>query len=1465
MNPRLYLVVSGSAVAGAALAIVIDSAIKGSALLSAAALVVVALLRAPASARHLVWFAALVGALVLPFAASSLPGWRALPAWVAWEPSARPALPADRAATAPIASPDLAPATTAAPADSPTGLPPQPAPMAAPRALAAHHVLIVWGTGFALALSPLAVGSVSLRRHRRTRTADEGPLRDETDAVATELGLRRPVVIHLGAPDAMPMVWGLWRHRLLLPSSASGWHPAQLRGVLLHELAHLRRRDPLTMLVARLAAAVHWFNPLAWVALRALRAEQERACDDTVLRHGIVPSTYASQLLAIATDHRSPWRETATALAMARPHRIAERIRSVLDGRRDRRALARWSGALALAIIAVVTIPLAMLRAADHPSPGFPPGLPKSLRGLDLTTFPHTTKPSDVPIFQPVPDTPGTFTEADGLLTLRLGDGGRAWVRALLGREIYFLQIRDLEDTDHYFGPIPGNPFAALGIREEMVAALESDPGSGNALNTLRRLLKNPSPLAESVALDLIGHLPQPRWLHQYDEILQLSGGRPEGSPMALAHRRIASLQDALESTRVAVADEEYGAPPPSDADDDTIAWGAADRGLRLGYSPAVDGRTWRHGDRVELSLWVKCEGDSGVKISTTPRADDGAPRIALAGADGSTYPCEFVQFSAWLVSTRYRLAPGEKMRVKKLNFEIRDPEGAQTDSPTRPTGTLSAPPGRYSLEVALTLPGFEKKNDAGAIVVPGAGEWTGTLAAPRREVTITTGIAANASPSFGPPDADGLRAAWVFEPQRRSYAIGEVLGCRILFHNSGDSPVEFQTASWHQDDRWHVTDAAGNEIATAGASYSGITPLEDLVLAPGETHEVGAHGMAIGEADYDEAYSLGKIGKEIHAKPGDSVTIRWDVHYRPNGRKQETMLATGPVTFGVVARTPDAPVLPGVARGPGRFDLAAGVKLQVTRTTGGGRPAPENSATLLWLDDDGESAGASHPLALPPGMHAFAIAWQRGGETLWVAEEGGIRQIGFADPGSVTERRIPEADLPERIREAIATDWPAGSQIDGATADWEIQVVDGLTGASIAGADVTISPVLPATGALSPIRLTCDGEGRGSFTLPQGSGATLAIRDDGVFATTINGLEGGKRGYPPAGDPWVAADPEAPLVVEAWRGVRVRGQLVDPTGHPLADATVPIGVYVSSLEWKGRLGMDPAFYSWDHGDWPNWLTRAKTDAGGNFAAAVPPAGARGWIRVSTPVVPEPTGSAAGFVPFEQDFEAPTEDLGTLRLATGVTVTGRVLDALGQPLPGVRLMMSGPRGPYDGRHTVSETSGSFAFLPMAPGEYTMSADARLRDTAGDVVSRDVAAVVLPQTVRVPPTSETVEVTVQAVAHRRLEFAWRDLRDPPGDRVSFYNEFNVVGEVPRADGSPLHWRGDTEMGTRPDGTSTAFLKVPAELQNASLHLPSDGIVTARYEDGHGLRGPGQIELGDLADGQLGTIVGYPPEP
>jgi len=242
-------------------------------------------------------------------------------------------------------------------------------------------VLAVWALVAAAALLPIALGMVSLRRlERGGRRMEAGPLADDVRALARELGLPRAARLLESSARSMPMHWGILRPRLLLPAGAGGWSRERLRVVLLHELAHARRRDCLTQLLVELACTLHWFDPLAWLARARMREEREVACDDLVLRSGLVASDYAEELLRVATGHGTPRFAGRAAIAMARAGTLEKRLHAILDARRDRRV----AGKTALAGVAIACAHRAALGAAPPPRAGQPLHRPGS-RARDLS------------------------------------------------------------------------------------------------------------------------------------------------------------------------------------------------------------------------------------------------------------------------------------------------------------------------------------------------------------------------------------------------------------------------------------------------------------------------------------------------------------------------------------------------------------------------------------------------------------------------------------------------------------------------------------------------------------------------------------------------------------------------------------------------------------------------------------------------------------------------------------------------------------------------------------------------------------------------------------------------------------------------------------------------------------------------------------------------------------------------
>jgi TonB family protein len=99
-----------------------------------------------------------------------------------------------------------------------------------------------------------------------------------------------------------PLTCGALRPLILLPDHARDWDEFRLRAVLLHESAHVRRRDCVAKYVAQASRALLWWNPLVWIIATRLNHEQELACDDAVLAAGVPPDTYATVLLDAARE-----------------------------------------------------------------------------------------------------------------------------------------------------------------------------------------------------------------------------------------------------------------------------------------------------------------------------------------------------------------------------------------------------------------------------------------------------------------------------------------------------------------------------------------------------------------------------------------------------------------------------------------------------------------------------------------------------------------------------------------------------------------------------------------------------------------------------------------------------------------------------------------------------------------------------------------------------------------------------------------------------------------------------------------------------------------------------------------------------------------------------------------------------------------------------------------------------------
>lgn len=384
----------GSEFAGltGAAAWVVGVVIKATLVLAIAGLATTLLRRASAATRHLVWGGALATLLLLPLLSVSMPWTVSVAVLPAVESPATPRAPIPAATSATVipGAPALsAPTRSAAPPLDHSASPSHATPSAA------GVLTLLWVGGTLLFLVQLLTGGLAVRRIvRRAEPLESPEWREPLHDLGGRLALGHLPRLVMASGFPMPFACGFVRSSIVLPRKAAEWDERRRRAVLCHELAHLRRRDLIVNAVAQLAAAVYWFHPLVWMALRRLRIESERACDDLVLRTGTRASEYADHLLQIVSTARRQL-TPAIALPLAHHREFEGRVLAILERGLRRDAPSRLRAGVLALFGAGLVIPLAALVPVRSPA-----AAPRSTSDVDHAAV---SRPAPAPLPAPHP------------------------------------------------------------------------------------------------------------------------------------------------------------------------------------------------------------------------------------------------------------------------------------------------------------------------------------------------------------------------------------------------------------------------------------------------------------------------------------------------------------------------------------------------------------------------------------------------------------------------------------------------------------------------------------------------------------------------------------------------------------------------------------------------------------------------------------------------------------------------------------------------------------------------------------------------------------------------------------------------------------------------------------------------------------------------------------------------------
>ena len=325
-------------------AIALEIALK-SALIAGAALALLAVLkRLPAAQRAFVAHVGLALALMTPI-------------WVLFGPRLEMTGPWSRT---PAALPEAAPIVTQAQAH-PIDPIQQSAPLFDSGAIALAFYVLIGG----LLLAALAVSLWRLLRLQHDASVVTEPSWLCALAQAQRrIGMKQGTALLQNECLASPVSWGLLRPTIMV-NPAILMSSDKAEAVLAHELAHVIRMDWLNLLIARLATAVLWFNPLVWLLAWQAHELREEAADDVVLRGDVRRADYAALLVDFARRERTSPLAAAHGVSPSKDA-LKRRLARVLDphARRDPAAPA-WALTCVVAAL-LIAAPVAAFTPVDH-------------------------------------------------------------------------------------------------------------------------------------------------------------------------------------------------------------------------------------------------------------------------------------------------------------------------------------------------------------------------------------------------------------------------------------------------------------------------------------------------------------------------------------------------------------------------------------------------------------------------------------------------------------------------------------------------------------------------------------------------------------------------------------------------------------------------------------------------------------------------------------------------------------------------------------------------------------------------------------------------------------------------------------------------------------------------------------------------------------------------------------------
>ncbi len=244
--------------------------------------------------------------------------------------------------------------------------------------IAATVSLVAWGIGAGVLLTRMLVGWVRMSRIlRQAQPVASLELMRLFEQACVDAGINRNRMPRLTVSDAVsgPIAAGLRLGTVVLPSQlVSHLSPCELSGILVHEVAHIVRRDQVLVLLQNFVSAIFWPHPLVSKLNRELAKAREEVCDNFVL--ATLPATaYSRTLLSLAETFRHLQQLPGSVGFFSSNWKLEQRVAGLLDDRRGRRTMLRkrdqaFVFVIAVSLAALMCVATISISGAQSQDPG---------------------------------------------------------------------------------------------------------------------------------------------------------------------------------------------------------------------------------------------------------------------------------------------------------------------------------------------------------------------------------------------------------------------------------------------------------------------------------------------------------------------------------------------------------------------------------------------------------------------------------------------------------------------------------------------------------------------------------------------------------------------------------------------------------------------------------------------------------------------------------------------------------------------------------------------------------------------------------------------------------------------------------------------------------------------------------------------------------------------------------------